>query len=327
MRCFASRPPGKAILVLTNPSPLVSIIVPCYNAERWVAEALESCLAQTWVSREVIVVNDGSRDASLAAVRRFESRGVHIIDQPNRGASAARNAGLRAARGEFIQFLDADDVLSPDKVERQVALCRTRPEARLVSGEWARFTADTAAATFTPHSNWRDLTATEFLQLFFETGAMMHPAAWFARRDLLDEAGPWDQSLSLNDDGEYFARVMLRAGSIAFCPGARSYYRSNLDSSLSGRKDPRALDSLYRSFELVLGYLGAADNSQRTLAAVAYGWKWLAFELYPGRPDLSGAASRRARELGGSSRPLPGGGRFQLLARFLGWRLAKILCS
>jgi glycosyltransferase involved in cell wall biosynthesis len=291
-----------------------------------VAEALESCLSQSRVTCEIIVVDDGSRDGSRAVLRGFESRGVRVIDQSNRGASAARNAGLRAAGGEFIQFLDADDLLAPDKLARQTALFAARPEARLVAGPWARFTDAPADAAFTPEANWRDLAPGEFLRLFFETGAMMHPAAWLARRELLDAAGPWDESLSLNDDGEYFARVMLRAGRIDFCPDARSYYRSNLGGSLSGRKDAKALASLYRSFELSLGYLAAADPGPRTQAALAAGWKWLAFELYPGRPDLATEAERRARELGGSRRPFPGSGRFQLAARLLGWRLAKRLC-
>jgi glycosyltransferase involved in cell wall biosynthesis len=312
---------------LSIPAQLVSIIIPCFNAERWVAETIDSCLAQTWGNREVIAVNDGSSDGSLAVLQRFESRGFVVLDQPNRGASAARNAGFRASRGGFIQFLDADDVLAPDKIERQMALFQARPEAQLVSGEWARFTSLPSAAKFTAESNWKDLSATEFLQLYFETGAMMHPAAWLARRSLFELSGPWDETLSLNDDGEFFARAMVRAGRIQFCQGARSYYRSNLSGSLSGRSDSKSLDSLYRSLELVLGYLKAADGSPRSLAAIAHGWKCLAYEAYPGRPDLAERAEANARALGGSSRPFPGSGRFQLAARFLGWRLAKRLCS
>jgi glycosyltransferase involved in cell wall biosynthesis len=308
-------------------NPLVSIIVPCYNAGPWLAQALESCLAQTWTAREIIVVNDGSRDDSLAVARSFETRGVVTVDQPNRGASAARNAGLGLAKGDFIQYLDADDVLAPEKIARQMSILEARPDASLVSGEWARFAYNSADAEFIPHANWKDITATEFLQLYFEAGMMMHPAAWLSRRSLLDESGPWNETLSLNDDGEYFARVLVRASRIAFCPGARSYYRSNLDASLSGRKDAKSLDSLFRSFDLILGYLASIDDSPRTLGAIAFGWKWLAFEVYPGRPDLSAKAEGRARALGWSDRPFPGGGRFQLASRILGWRMAKRLCS
>jgi len=292
-----------------------------------VSQTLDSCLAQTWANKEVIAVNDGSKDRSLAVLRHFESRGVVVIDKPNGGASSARNAGLRVARGEFVQFLDADDLLAPDKIERQVSFFNGHPEARLISGEWTRFTTEPSAALFTQQPNWKEMSGPEFLQLYFETGAMMHPAAWLARRSLLDESGEWDETLSLNDDGEFFARAMTRAGRIFFCSGALSFYRSDLPGSLSGRSDPKSLASLYRSFELTLGDLKKADSSPRTLAAIADGWKWLAFELYPGRPDLANQAEARARELGGGNRRLPGGGRFQAASRFLGWRLAKRLCS
>lgn len=304
--------------------PLVSAVIPCYNAAPWIAAAIASVRAQNWPHCEIIVVNDGSTDASLPAARACAGPDLTVLDQPNRGASAARNAGLRAVRGEFIQFLDADDLLHPAKIATQVHALASTSQA-LASGEWARFRQEPTEAHFIAESNWRDLNPIEFLQLAFEEGRMMHPAAWLAPRRLLEAAGPWDETLSLNDDGEYFARVMLRASGIRFCAGARSYYRSHLRQSLSGRKDASSLASLYRSFECTLGYLAAADDSPRTRAAIAHGWKWLAFELYPGRPDLAAVAERRSRALGGSRRPLPASGRYQLAARFLGWRLAKRL--
>ena len=308
-------------------APLVSIIIPCYNAERWVAAAIESALAQTWREKEVIVVNDGSRDGSLAVARRYEARGVRVIDQPNRGAAAARNAGLGAARGAFVQFLDADDLLASDKLAQQLLQLDGAGPRVLGSSAWARFHDDPAQAIFTPQPNWRDLSGVEFLTLHYEEGCMMQPAAWLAPRALLDRAGPWDESLTLNDDGEYFARVMLAAERIAFCSSARSYYRSGLGHSLSGRTDRRALESLFRSVELTTGHLLRADPSPRTRAAAAHGWKWTAFELFPGAPDLSREAELRSHALGGSTRPFPAGGRFQLAARVLGWRLAKRLCG
>jgi glycosyltransferase involved in cell wall biosynthesis len=304
----------------------VSIVIPCYNAERWVAETLDSALAQSWPHTEIILVNDGSSDGSLAQARRFTGRGVRVIDQPNRGASAARNAGLQASTGDFIQFLDADDLLAPDKIARQMDLLSRVKPGLLSSSSWGRFQLQPEEAAFDSHPNWRDLTGIEFLQIHYETGCMMHPAAWLAPRSLLERAGPWNEALSLNDDGEYFARVMLAAGKIVFCAEARSYYRSGFPGSLSGRSDRRALESLYRSVELTLDHLQGADDSSRTRAAIDYAWKLAAFELYPGAPDLSRAAEARSRRFGGSSRPFPAGGRFQLVARFLGWRLARRLC-
>ncbi len=106
---------------------LVSIIIPVYNAEKHLAQAITSALAQTWLRIEVIVVNDGSSDGSLAVAKSFNRNELIIIDQPNSGASAARNAGLRKATGDWIQFLDADDFLHPDKIKTQLSLL-TSPE-------------------------------------------------------------------------------------------------------------------------------------------------------------------------------------------------------
>jgi len=305
---------------------MVSVIIPCFNAERYLASTIESVQAQTWLNTEIILVNDGSTDRSLAVARRYEGPCLRVIEQRNRGAASARNAGLAIANGEFIQFLDADDLLAPDKIERQIQLFMSETDNVLLSScAWARFRTDTDEAKFVPQPNWHNLSGVEFLQLLYETGSMMHPAAWLAQHTLLDRAGPWDEKLSLNDDGEYFARVMLAAERIIFCPDARSYYRSGLTGSLSRRNDRSALESLYRSCDLTIGYLLAGDSSPRSRAAAAYAWKWAAFELYPGAPDLARAAEENSEELGGSQRPFPAGGRFQVASKLLGWRLAKRL--
>jgi len=308
-------------------TPLVSIIIPAYNAGPWLRETIQSALNQTWSTKEIIVVNDGSTDDTLASAQSFQSSGLLVLTQRNRGASAARNAGLAAAQGDYIQFLDADDLLAPDKIAEQMrALGAVEPDV-LSSSTWARFRRSPEEARFTPEPNWRHLTGVEFLQLHFEGGWMMQPAAWLTPRSLIDRAGGWNETLSLNDDGEFFARVMLTAKRILFVPTARSYYRSELTGSLSGRKDFRALESLYHSIELTIAHLLAADRSPRTLSAAAYAWKWTAFELHPGAPKLSRAAEAHCKKFGGSSRPFPGSGRFKLLSALLGWRAAKRLLS
>lgn len=305
---------------------LVSIVIPCHNAARWLAATLESAFAQSWRNIEVILVDDGSTDGSAGIAAGYEARGLRIFRQENRGASAARNAGLRAAKGEFIQFLDADDLLARDKIERQVTRLSSARDTCIASGAWGRFRDSPDEAAFALHPNWRDLSGIEFQQLAMEEGWMMHPAAWLAPRRLVDAAGPWDESLSLNDDGEYFARVMLAAEGIVFCGGARSYYRSGIaGGSLSGRTDGRSLDSLFRSVELTIQHLRKADGSARTIAACANAWKGVAFAVYPGLPELSREAEARSEALGGSSRPFQAGGRFQLASRVFGWRIAKRL--
>src|SRR5438876_7489334 len=100
--------------------PLVSILIPAYNAERWIAETIQSALAQTWSKKEIIIVDDGSRDQTLAVAQQFTSRNVLVVTQENQGAAAARNRALEPCQGEYIQWLDADDLLAPDKIARQM---------------------------------------------------------------------------------------------------------------------------------------------------------------------------------------------------------------
>jgi glycosyltransferase involved in cell wall biosynthesis len=90
--------------------PQVSVLIPCFNAEPFISETLESVLSQTWPNIEVVVVDDGSQDLSAQVIERYESRGVRLVRQPNRGAGAARNTALDASSGSFVQFRDADDL-------------------------------------------------------------------------------------------------------------------------------------------------------------------------------------------------------------------------
>ena len=100
--------------------PLVSILIPAFNAETWVADTIRSALAQTWPRKEIIVIDDGSTDRTLVVARRFASKDVAVVTQKNQGAAAARNHALALSQGDYIQWLDADDLLSPDKIAKQI---------------------------------------------------------------------------------------------------------------------------------------------------------------------------------------------------------------
>ncbi len=302
-------------------TPLVSILIPCYNAERWLAATLESALAQTWPAVEIIVINDGSRDGSLAVAQQFATRGVRVIDQPNAGASAARNRGLREARGAFIQFLDADDLLSPDKIAAQVELLRPKSAGTLATCTWGRFASDPAAAQFVDAAVFRDFAAVDFLVLAGDTGAMMHPSAWLVPRAVAERAGPWDESLSLNDDGEYFCRVALAGAGMMFCPVGRSYYRSGVAGSLSQQRSERARRSQFRSLQLITDRLLAAEDSPRTRRAAANYFQRFIYDFFPAPADLMQEAEARIAGLGGGTLgPPPMGSKTRALATVIGWR-------
>ena len=302
-------------------TPLVSIIIPCHNAERWLAATLESALTQTWPHTEIIMVNDGSRDGSLAVAQRFAARGVRVIDQPNAGASAARNHGLRLAHGDLLQFLDADDLISAEKIGAQVELLRARPTGTVATCAWGRFQDDPATARFVDEAVFRDFAPVDFLVLAGDTGAMMHPSCWLLPRAVAERAGPWDETLSLNDDGEYFCRALLASNGMAYCPDGRSYYRSGLAGSLSQQRGDRARHSQFRSIELITSRLLAAEDSPRTRRAAANYFQRFIYDFFPAPSGLMQQAAARVTALGGATLgPPPMGARTAALASVLGWK-------
>jgi glycosyltransferase involved in cell wall biosynthesis len=306
-------------------TPLVSIIIPCYNAAPWLAQTLESALAQTWTDREIIVVDDGSSDSSQDIARGFDARGVRVAVQANRGASAARNHGLRLAQGQFIQFLDADDLLTPDKIAVQVELLHRAGSDCVATCRWGRFTDDPARAAFVDDAVFHDFAPVDYLLEHTGAARMMHPAAWLVPRVIADRAGPWNESLSLNDDGEYFARVALAARRMVFATAGASLYRSSLPGSLSRRRDRRALESVASSMTLIARHLSRAEDSPRVRRALADYWQRLIFEIYPAAPDLRRFAEAEVHALGGSRLKPEIGPREQIVACLFGWKAARRL--
>lgn len=302
--------------------PLVSVLIPCHNAAPWLAETLESALAQTWPNLEVILVDDGSTDDSLTVAHRFKQPNLRIIAQANQGAAAARNRALESAQGEVIQFLDADDLLAPDKIERQMALLQQHPGC-LIAGAWARFRHQPQEATFTPEPLWQDMAPVDWLVCAWSGHWMMHPAAWLVPRSLIQAAGPWNEALSLNDDGEYFARVILASQGVRFCQEARSYYRSGHAVSLSGRKTPEAWASQYRVLSLQSRYLLTAEDSPRTRQVCANLMQRFIYEVFPDVPSLRNLATKQVRRWGGATEKPMGGPLFQMAARIVGWQAAR----
>lgn len=304
-------------------TPLVSILVPCHDAAPWLATTLDSVLNQTWPNREIIVVDDGSSDSSAEIARSYAGSGVQLHSQKQSGAAAARNRAFALSKGDYIQYLDADDLISPDKISAQLRLLARQPANTLATCAWGRFSGDPAGTRFVDDAVFRDFTPVDFLVLAGETGAMMHPSAWLVPRSVAERAGPWDQDLTLNDDGEYFARVALAAPGMAYCSesGARSYYRSSLKGSLSQRRDQRSRRSHYRSLELITAHLISAEDSPRTHHACAGYWGRFVHDFYPEPRDLISAAEEKIRLHGGRLGLPPMGPKTRMLASLVGWRL------
>ncbi len=282
--------------------PLVSILVPAYNAEKWISETLRSAIAQTWDRKEIIVVDDGSTDQTLAVARQFESDELTVITQKNQGAAATRNNAFLLSKGDYIQYLDADDLLEPEKIARQMEALKPSPSKRiLLSGGWGTFMHRYHQTKFIPSALWCDLSPVEWLVRKMEQNLYMQTASWLVSRELVEAAGPWDTRLLGDDDGEFFCRVLLASEGVRFVPEAKVYYRSSGTSSLSyiGTSDRKRVAQMC-SMQLHIAYLRSLEDSERTRAAsVKYLQNWLVF-FYPERMDIvaaggaDGPGSRRA---------------------------------
>jgi glycosyltransferase involved in cell wall biosynthesis len=281
--------------------PLVSILIPAFNAEKWIADTLRSAVAQTWEPKEIIVVDDGSKDRTLEVVRRFEAHGVRVVTHANQGAAATRNTAFSLSRGAYIQWLDADDLLSPDKVAQQMAvMLQLGSKHTLMSCGWGNFLYRYYRARFEPTPLWCDLSPTEWLVRKMARNLHMQTATWLVSRELTETAGPWDTRLLGDDDGEYFCRVLLKSDGVRFAPDARVYYRASGAGSLSYVGiSKRKQDAQWRSMQLHIAYLRSLEDTPRVHeACITYMQNWFTI-FYPDRSDLIQEMQAVANDLGG----------------------------
>jgi len=314
--------------------PLVSIIIPVYNSAGYLAGAVTSCINQTWPNIEVIIVDDGSTDSSLTVAESFENDKIKVYQQENKNAASARNYGLGHARGDFIQFLDADDMLSPNKIEAQVCLLLAHPDNVAVCST-VHFSENKNHREFSPcgyeEAFLIDAAPFQFLINLYGgndgQGSMIQPNAWLCPREIIKKAGPWNEDLTLDDDGEYFCRVLLSSAGVLRSGGQNYYRKYNQSKNLSSAADKKHLYSQYRSLTLKISWL-TAKNPAADLKKIHARWLYaLLFKAYPGNAGLSKQINSDIRELNITYKPAypfatPAG---QLLCKVLGWKLAKLI--
>jgi glycosyltransferase involved in cell wall biosynthesis len=308
--------------------PLVSVLIPAYNVADYIEETISSVLAQTWSNLEIIVVDDGSKDATLAKARQFEGEKVRVVTQKNAGASAARNHAFSLATGEYIQYLDADDLLHPHKIQAQMHCLAGQPSTVLSASAWTMFYTVPDKHALKPTILWRDYSnPVDWLVNAWQNLVWMQPSAWLTHRTLLEITGPWNEKLSLHDDGEFFCRVLLKSSEIKFCPKAISFYRKGLSNSLSATRNYKAILSHLTVCQLYEEHLLKKLNTPVTRQACANNFQRFVYEHYPAYPELIQIATEHVQKLGGStvkplSTPL-----FKVADSLIGWKFSKILQS
>lgn len=192
--------------------PLVSIVIPVYNGERYLGEAIESVLAQTYRPVEVIVIDDGSTDSGAGIARSYKE--VRYIYQTNQGTGMARNVGIAAARGDFIAFLDHDDLWTPNKLSVQVDYLRRHPHVGCVIARMRNF-----LEPGTPRPTWirKDLLLTDY------TGFLL--GTLVARKTVFEQIGDFNTSYRHSNDSDWFFRANDAGIPMAILPEVLLYRR------------------------------------------------------------------------------------------------------
>ncbi|WP_114936914.1 glycosyltransferase family 2 protein [Mucilaginibacter endophyticus] len=319
----------------TDLSPLVSIIIPVYNSALYLAEAINSCVNQTWQNIEVIIIDDGSTDESLSIAKTFENKRIRVYHQENKNAAAARNSGLMKAKGDYIQFLDADDILSADKIEKQVTLLAANPGMVAVCST-IHFTDGHQPAEFEPSAYEEafllNLPPFDFLFNLYGgnnegKGSMVQPNAWLCPKNIIEKAGKWNEELTLDDDGEYFCRVVLASKGVLKSDGYNYYRKYQGHKNLSGLATQQHLRSQYDALSLKISWLQAKKTLPELKNMHARWLHGLLFKAYPAAPELMRQIKNDLKTLKASIRPeYPFGTTSgKLLSMVFGWKFAKRL--
>ena len=305
-------PPAQHPLeVARSLAPHISVVVPCYNAARYIEATLQSIFAQQGVGLDVIVVDDGSSDESAARVGRLFPK-VRLIQQANAGVAAARNVGIRAAKADWVAFCDADDVWLPDKLAAQWKALQAEPAAQLAYAAWHVWhsqgdvpTPDLLAelqAVKGGEERWRGASGWIYPELLVD--CVVWTSTVLARRSLLLDLGGFDESLRVGEDYDLWLRAS-RHTPILRVPRPLALYRMHGDNTTQqapranykgevlqralsrwgytapdGRRADRRVVAagLARSWSDYAGAMLAADNVREARAAALQ-----AVRMHPGR--------------------------------------------
>ena len=210
---------------------LVSVLMPLYNAEAFVEEAIESVLSQTYEQWELIIVNDGSTDRSLELAKQFESDKIHVLTQPNSGACVARNKAIQEARGEYVKFLDADDVLAEDCIEKQIEQIRVLKENQIPFGDYDYIDKNNKhLREFSFGSELVKQLVADQPYFFFSRWEVLITSPLHRLNHLLSVGG-FDVSFKRGQESDLHFRLALAGVEFVYCPCHTFSYREYQSSS------------------------------------------------------------------------------------------------
>ena len=237
--------------------PMVSVIIPTYNGERCIMNAIHSVAGQTYKNTETIVVIDGSRDGTRdllechkATLSQEEQNRFHILYQKNRGVSAARNVGMQMAKGDFIALLDGDDVWHPEKIAAQIAKVSRHPDQSYIFCTTDHEVVDISSGERKVQKNGDSLILAGLLK---NSGAQ--PGTWlFSKGIVTEKVGNFDEQMCVAEDGDYLIRMFTTDGikCVNVDRPLTTYHVGNNSSLSSENITPQKCQSFVRGFESIM---------------------------------------------------------------------------
>ncbi|MGL5084036.1 MAG: glycosyltransferase [Microcoleaceae cyanobacterium] len=261
--------------------PLVSVVIPVYNGEKTIAETIDSVLSQSFKDFELIVINDGSTDKTLEIISQFQDPRLQVFSYSNAGLATSRNRGIQQAKGEYISFLDADDLWTFDKLEAQVQALNSDPEAAVVYSwtdlidESSQFLSSDSRASFTG-----DVYPNILLASFPSNGSNV-----MVRRQAFAESGRFDESLKAAEDWEMWIQLGAKYP-FAVVPKPQVLYRIS-QSSMSTKLEQHETESL----KVIERAFAQAPNHLQPLKpqSLANLYKYLTFKALDGQQGVKAA--------------------------------------
>jgi glycosyltransferase involved in cell wall biosynthesis len=250
---------------------------------------------------------------------------INLINSVNQGVSAATNLGIKMSKGDYIQFLDADDLMSPDKIENQIEQLENKGPEFISSCEWVLFREDIANTSRVPYGIFKDFdSGIAWLLSAWNHQEMMQTASWLTPRSLIDKAGMWKEDLvkNPNPDGEFFCRVLLNCKGVVYEPNGKVYYRIPGTSNVSQQRDYQATLSLLGSYQSYEKEILKFEDSQRVRIALKKVYQKFIYDVFPEHPDLIDHANSYIASLGKLPNTYIGGPKFQKISKVLGLKNA-----
>lgn len=312
-------------------TPSISVIIPVYNAEKYVSKAIDSVLNQTYTDFELIIVDDGSTDSSARIIERIEDSRIKFFSKSNEGQCKTLNYGLKKATGRFIKFLDADDYFNDIHLEQMMSIVQSLAPSEvndtLIVSRWQRFSNENSLFPLYNRAEWTDSNPMEFILNALGNGPDMLPGwQWLIPRVLLDKAGHWNEELGLGNDFEFSIRLILASGRIKICREALVYYRSDLVHNMSADKSLLTIMSVLKASRSGIEYILQKDRSaavKRVCADKLQIWL-LSYYPYVNR-SIVYEVEQEIRDLGGSVVNADWNAKLIFLKKVIGWKAVKML--